>query len=220
LKDIFKTIKTASQEIDEAVVMFSTGKDSIVTLDLCVKYLKKVVAVYLYFVKGISFRERILNHYRKRYGIEILQYPYPDVSRIINKGMYLTSNRKVTNLGQSDVVSYIRKQTGIEYVAFGYRINESLQRRAIVKKFSDNGIDHKYKKIYPIWDLSAKDCFNYIAREKLILPVEYQYGFRDISFYSGDSLIWLYQNYPKDYELVKRTYPFIDAELERAYERI
>lgn len=220
MKDIFKTIKAASYQTDEAVVMFSTGKDSIVTLDLCVKYLKKVVAVYLYFVKGISFREKILNHYRNRYGIEILQFPYPDVTRIINKGMYLQGKRKVANLGQSDTVTYIRKQTGIEYVAFGYRINESLQRRAIVKKFSEDGIDRKFRKIYPIWDYSAKDCFNYITREKLILPIEYQYGFRDISFFSGESLIWLYQTFPEDYEKVKRTYPFIDAELERAYERI
>jgi 3'-phosphoadenosine 5'-phosphosulfate sulfotransferase (PAPS reductase)/FAD synthetase len=73
-----KTIHEISRLLWEtpAVMMFSTGKDSIVTLDLMIKHYKgEMKFVYLYFVKGLPMKESILQHYEKRYGIAIDRLP-------------------------------------------------------------------------------------------------------------------------------------------------
>lgn len=220
MKDLLNVIKTASQEIDEVVVLFSTGKDSIVTLDLCCKYFKKVKACHWYSVKGYSFTERIIDYYSKRYGIEIIQIPYyNDLTKIVNAGNYLEVENKMKNSKQSDTIKYTRLKTGIEYVAFGYREDEGMRRRAIIKKYSDNGIDRKFKKLYPMWHWRNPDVWNYLKQEKLILPDTYKYGFRDIGFPIDESLLFLYNNFPKDYERAVSQYPMLEAELERVLEK-
>jgi tRNA(Ile)-lysidine synthase TilS/MesJ len=56
--------------------MFSTGKDSIVALDLMMRHYKGDMRfAYLYFVNGLPMKETILRHYEKRYGITIDRLP-------------------------------------------------------------------------------------------------------------------------------------------------
>lgn len=194
--------------------MFSSGKDSIATLDLCCKYIKKVIAVHLYFVKGLSFRENILKYYSNRYKIPVHQYPQTDVSRIFSNQAFVNTTKDVSKIKQFDIELFIRKKHNISFLAYGYRKNESLQRRGQLSKC--DGLEKKFKRFFPIADWTHKDVLHYMKCEKLPLSVEYSYGFRDINFFEGKGLIWLYRNYPDDYERVKQVYPFIDAELMRA----
>ncbi len=213
MKDLLKVIKTVASEIDEAIVMFSTGKDSIVTLDLCCKFIPNIKIVHLYFIPGLSYRERFLEYYSKRYNIKIEQYPQVDVSRILHNNTFSNSQKKIDKLKQTDIELFLRKTYNISYLAYGYRKQESLQRRGHLT--SCEGFEKKFKRFFPVADWSTNDIFNYIKKEKLPLPVEYSYGFRDINFFEGKSLIWLYNNYPEDYQKVKNMYPFIEAELLR-----
>lgn len=193
--------------------MFSTGKDSIVTLDLCCKYIPKVKVVHLYFVKGLSYRERFLEYYEKRYNVKIDQYPQVDVSRIFHNRAFVNNQKDVSKLKQVDIELFLRKTYDISFLAYGYRKQESLQRRGHLS--SCGGFEKKFKRFYPVADWSASDVLNYVKKEKLPLPVEYSYGFRDINFFEGEGLVWLYRNYPDDYDKVKAVYPFIEAELLR-----
>ena len=105
-----------------------------------------------------------------------------------------SSMHKMKKLKQGDIESFIRNKFNIKWLAYGYRKTDSLERRGILKNVI-NGIDEKYNKLYPITDWSAKDVMKYIKNEKLLLPIDYNYGFRDINIFKGRSLVWLYNNF-------------------------
>lgn len=195
--------------------MFSSGKDSIATLDLCKKFIPTVKVVHLYSVPGLSYRERFFKFYENKYNIKIDQYPQVDVSKIMANAAFSAKKRDIPRIKQADMELFLRKKYNISYIAYGYRKDESLQRRGQLTKC--DCIEKQFKRVFPVAEWSQKDILNYLKKEKLPLPIEYSYHFRDINFFESESLIWLYQNYPEDFEKVKKTYPFIEAELFRAY---
>jgi len=114
---------------NEAVVFFSTGKDSIASLSLCIKAGLIVQPVYLYFVEGLGIRERLFRHYEKRFGFKVLQYPQVDLSRIYRS----RRGKQVPIIKQRDMEEFVRKETGIDWLVYGYRKGESLERRGMLK---------------------------------------------------------------------------------------
>ena len=194
--------------------MFSAGADSIITLDLCCKYAKKVVALHLYWAKDLSFHERIIKHYEKRYNIECIRKLHPDVVIWLNNRL----KAKIPQYKFKDVIQSVKEQVDVDWIAYGYRKSESLQRLSMIT--SCKGINEKNKIIYPIGYWSKNTCRKYIKKYKLPLPINYEYGFRDIGIFKGKPLLFIYNNFPKDYEKIKKTIPFIDEELYKAQQEI
>lgn len=211
MKNLYSSIKHIASSIDDgAIIFFSTGKDSVVMLDLIQRFFpnKNHEYIFLYIHKGLSIRETVLSHYSKRYGIEFQQYPQFDVAHQAGVGK---------KLKQSNIEKFIRAKHNKIWMFYGYRKSESLERRGMMAHI-DNGIDWKYKKLYPLADWSAKDVLHYIKQNRLVLPPDYRSGFRDINIFKGAALLWLYQNYRDDYELIRSQYPGIEGELLRARE--
>ncbi len=202
-----------ASEISEAIIMFSTGKDSIALLDLCCKYMdpSRLKIVHLYFVRGLSWRENLFRHYENRYSITIKQYPQVDVASIYKSKSFSAVNREVKKLTQPEMDRFLRKEFNTSWMMYGYKKTDSLSRRGIISKLG-NGIDYRNYKAYPLADWNEKDVFNYCKREKLPLPADYNMNFRDVNFFHGNSLKWVYNNYPDDYNKIVATYPFIEAE--------
>lgn len=74
-RPLFRTVETAATITDSVLVSFSGGKDSVATLDLCVKHFRHVEGFFMYYVKGLSFQEQICRYYEDRYGLPILGCP-------------------------------------------------------------------------------------------------------------------------------------------------
>ncbi|MCL2374743.1 MAG: phosphoadenosine phosphosulfate reductase family protein, partial [Treponema sp.] len=149
-----------------AVVMFSTGKDSIVALDLMMRHYRGPMRfAYLYFVKGLPMKESILTHYEKRYGITIDRLP--DRSHI-----FLKTGKKYQMMHMEND---IRRKYDISWLASGIRRDETLGRRGMLAKI-DNGIDEKYRKLYPVASFTKKAIYSYVKLHRLPLPVEYNTG--------------------------------------------
>ena len=66
-RPLFRTVETAAAITDSVLVSFSGGKDSVATLDLCVKHFRHVEGFFMYYVKGLSFQEQIFRYYEDRY---------------------------------------------------------------------------------------------------------------------------------------------------------
>lgn len=188
-----------------SIIYFSTGRDSAVMLDLFFKhYHGKIKVIFFYFYKALPSREAFLKRIENRYGISIKRRPIVDLLR--------KTDKRITWRMVDDS---LRAEFGIDWIARGYRRDESLQRRGMLK-YCVNGRDEKNKVFYPLIDWKAGHVREYAKREKLFLPIEYKYGMRDITIYKGMALLWLYNNSPEDYDAIKRQYPDIEGELIRA----
>lgn len=219
----YSIIKRASNHTDSAILMFSGGKDSIACLDLAAKYFKNIIPVYLYFVRGLSFKEIHFKYYQKKYNVNIVQFPRcEDLSRHINSGAYQIKKIKIPSIRQYEMDLFLRRTLDESWIIYGYKRSDSLQRRGILnancsdgeKKYT-GGIDLRNQKIYPIANWTELDVFRYLKMKKLPLSAEYSSGFRDINALKGDALVWIYNNFRNDYFLIKKQYPFIEAELIR-----
>ena len=81
-----------------------------------------------------------------------------------------------------------------------------------------NGIDAKYRKVFPIAEWAERHTRAYVARQKLVLAPEYRHGFRDLNTFKGKSLVYIHNNYPADYRRIVEMYPDVAGELLRAME--
>lgn len=82
-RPLFRTVETAAAITDSVLVSFSGGKDSVATLDLCVKHFRHVEGFFMYYVKGLSFQEQICRYYEDRYGLPDARRDNPASSGVI-----------------------------------------------------------------------------------------------------------------------------------------
>jgi len=217
MKELFKNIKNICSILDDdIIVMFSTGKDATVMLDLLMNnYNKdKLHVVYMYFIKDLSFKNNILTYYQNKYKIKIDVFPHYELTKILKKriGKKYYSG---ANLSFSDMQSYLRKKYKTSWIAYGYRTGESIERAQMIRAEAPDGIDHRNKKIYPVADWRESDVYRYIKSRKLPLTIEYSFGYRDINMPYDEILHWLKLNYPDDYKRAIEQYPFLEGDLFR-----
>lgn len=210
---------------DTAVVAFSGGKDSIATLDLIMRYgnFERVEGFYCYLVKDISFVERRLQWAEEHYGITIHRYPHPDLSRLLKHNAF----RKPSKIGAdirmlrfSDVDKVVRFDTGIPWLAYGWKRVDSLDRIGALADLELNAIDTKGPRFYPISRWSQKQVLAYIKHNKLMRPETF--GGRKmtgVSLMPAD-LSALREYHPNDYEKVRAVFPYADAIVARYHEQV
>ena len=214
MRQLLHSIFEISDQCRDVAVMYSTGCDSTVMLDLFARHAPKSIGkvIFMYFCPGLSYEERILTYYEKRYKIEITRMAHPDCAYLVNDRSH---KRKVKMSGFEKVV----RAEGAAWIAYGFRKDESLQRRGQLSLAPD-GIDWKYLKLFPIGEWAARHTRAYVKQNKLLLPPEYKLGYRDLNVFKGDSLVYIYRNYPQDYERIVAMYPDTAGELMRAMEGI
>jgi 3'-phosphoadenosine 5'-phosphosulfate sulfotransferase (PAPS reductase)/FAD synthetase len=199
-------------ETEPVMIFFSTGKDSIVCLDLMMKYHKgPKTFVYFYFVEGLEIKERILRWYESRYGITI----HREMDSIM---VAYGTGKKSYKLSDHEAV--MRQKYNVSYIVKGYRKQESMARRGMLAHI-DCGIDWKYKNLYPVADWSTKEILAYIKQHKLMLPQEYQSGYKhDIAVPDGKTMLWIKHNMPDDYTRILARYPEFEAMVFRETEDV
>lgn len=213
---LFDPIKTQSSVTDSVIVGFSGGKDSIVTLDLCFKYFKRVQPYFMYLVPGLEFQEVMLRWYEKKYKTEIIRIPHFEVSEFLKYGSFTVYDDNVEIVRINDTYNYMREKTGIHWIAAGERCADSIVRNAMIKH--SGSIDYKRGRFYPIAYWSKKEILEYIKYKKLYLSPEQKklgFSFRSLD---GSELTIVKEHYPKDYEKILKVYPFAGAGVER-YQR-
>ncbi len=183
--------------------------------DICNKYIKNIVPVYLYYVKGLSYREDFIKYYEDKYGREIVRLPHPELALYKKNNVFgcgKAKDRENQEVSLSENDNILRRQYNVSYIAYGYKKTDSLSRRGMI--WHGDGIDERNKKIFPVADFSNKDIMYYVKKNKLLLPPEYKDGYRDINnFFEKRALTWLISRYPNDYEALKTEYPLIDSVL-------
>ncbi len=206
---LFDPIKTQASVTDSVIVGFSGGKDSIVTLDLCFKYFKRVQPFFMYLVPGLEFQEKMLRWYENKYKTEIVRIPHFEVSNFLKYGSLTVFDDNVEIVGITDTYEYMRQKTGIHWIAAGERCADSIVRNAMIKH--SGSIDYKRGRFYPIAYWKKNEVLEYIKYKKLYLSPEQKrlgFSFRSLD---GSELAVIKENYPKDYAKILKVYPFAEA---------
>lgn len=206
---LFDPIKTQSKITDEIIVAFSGGKDSIVVLDLCFRYFKKVRPFFMYIVPDLSFEERTLEWYERKYQTEITRIPHMETSNWFRYGVFSRPDDDISIISINDIYHYMRIKEDMWWIAAGERRADSMVRNAMIKH--SGSIDTKRGRIYPIVEWKKQDVLAYIKYHNLYLGRDSKllgFSFRSLQ---GRELAKIKQEFPDDYKKILRIYPFAEA---------
>ena len=206
---LYDPIKTMSRITDSVTVGFSGGKESIVVLDLCMKYFKKVHVFFEYMVPGLSFEERTLQWYERHYGINILRFPCEDASEYFHYGVFTRPDESFPHVSETDIYNYMRLQNDTWFIATGERINDSIMRRARIKKSSS--IDYTHGRMFPVCYWREAEIRQYIKSKKLYLSPGQRVRKHSLTCFGADDLTYIKEHYPDDYQKIIHLYPFAEA---------
>jgi phosphoadenosine phosphosulfate reductase len=188
--------------IREVVVAVSGGKDSIVTLDMCLKHFDRVDAFHLHIVKDLSWEEKSLQWCERFYGIKIRRFPHPVLSRLYREATFRHGTNQATKmpvLKPAELDNAIRSMTGIRWFARGERTQDSLERKAYITE--TGGIDrlddewqrnrddeferqHGRRKsekrsryiVWPIGFWREQDVLSYMQQHRLPIPAMFSFA--------------------------------------------
>lgn len=210
---LFEPIKAASRISDGCIVFFSGGKDSVVTLDLCARYFKRIYVVFMYLVPDLSFQEANLRWYENRYGIEIERVPHFMLSEFLRYGTFCRVDKSVPLVGIREIYAYVRNVSGLWWIAAGERIADSIVRRAMIK--NSGSIDAKRGRFYPVAHWNKSEIMRYIETRRLKLApeaVSLGHSFRSLE---PEELFRVRRFYPDDYARIESWFPLIGAAVEK-----
>ena len=209
--------------IRKATIGFSTGKDSVVGLDMLIKAGIEPIPIYFYIVPKLEFVENNIKLYEDHFGLKIARMPHPILYDYINHQDWQPYHRCVTmgafDLGKISFTMmnemYLKANniTEVEYDCNCMKMADSLNRRLVLSKSPD--VDKDKKIIHLTKYLTDKDIFEYIKTNGIPLTDDYKIFGRSWDGLSYHFLYGVKKFYPKDYELIKSYFPLIDAEIFR-----
>lgn len=132
-----------------------------------------------------------------------------EVSEFFHYGSFRAPDYTFPIVSINDIYRYVRLETDMWWIAAGERINDSIVRRAMMKK--SGSIDVQRGRFYPVSAWNKKDVLGYIKYHNLYLGQDSKkLGFSFCSLW-GKELYMLRQNFPDDYRKIIKLYPFAEA---------
>lgn len=215
---LFDSIKTMSKITDSVIIGFSGGKESVVLMDLCCKYFKKVYPYFLYIHPNLNFQNKIFRWYENKYNVEIIKLPHMDLSNFFHWGSFRDGYYEYPLIDINDIYNYLRLKYNTWWIARGERMDDSLWRRGMIHNSSS--IDQKRGRFYPLAMWKKKECLDYIKFHNLYYSRDQREGLGSFGSLHGQNLYVLRQYYPDDYERILQLYPFAGASVKHYEEYI
>lgn len=207
-------LRLVRQEHDAIGVAVSFGKDSLATLDLCCRVFRRVEGYYLFRVRGLSIVDEWADAVKRRWGVTVRMYPHFDLSRCYRNAVLQPHwNRldKTAKIKMADIDNHFRQQANIQWIAYGWRRNDSFSRALIMKQCA--GYDPRGGRLFPLRSWRRQDVYDYLAGRGIPLPPGL--GRKDqggLDFHPG-ALAELRDKYPEDWAKWLRDFPFSGLQL-------
>lgn len=216
--------------VEDVIVGYSGGKDSLTILDLCVRHFgtEHVKAFFLYTLPNLECESALLHVPKERYGIKPILLPLPSMMDMVKNGYARYTSPSLQSLldrkyGWNEVEKVVRNKTGLRWIVYGHRMTDSLQRRGMLSRC--RGVwetayanDKLIQRAYPLWEWNHKMVFSYLEKHKLPIPHMFGSGIIDtsgLSLMDADVLKYVKEHYPNDYNRLKRVFPGLDNPIHR-----
>lgn len=203
-----EVISSVRQKTNRAILFYSCGKDSIALLDLLSKEFDEVVIVFMYFVKGLDHIDIYLKDALKRYpNVKLIQKPHWNLTHVHKAGLYCRYNPDIKLKTIKDIDAEVRIQTGIDWVFYGMKKADSLQRRLMLMGYENEAISEKTQKAYPLSKWKNKEVLKYIEVNNLPKPIIYGKKASNGVGFNIDFLLWCREHYPGDLDKFYKEFP-------------
>jgi phosphoadenosine phosphosulfate reductase len=202
---------------DRVLIGYSGGKDSIAVVDLAVKRGLHVEAFFMYFVPNMDYSAYWVEFAAKTWGIKVWQYLHWDTVTQLRAGTFRGTQLAIPPISVTDIERKARTDSGIEWIGYGMRSQDSLERRGMMASWPGGVCGDARGKIFcPLKDWSARDVKAYLSRANLPIP---KVGYRDtvgsgIDF-EPETMAWLREFWPADYARILKIFPFAAAQADR-----
>jgi phosphoadenosine phosphosulfate reductase len=213
---LFEPVKAASRISGSVIVAFSGGKDSVVTLDLCCRYFKRVSVFFMYLVPGLSFQDAMLRWAEERYGVTVRRVPHFMLSEWLAAGTFRKMDLAVPIVGMRDIYHHVRLADEAWWIAAGERQADSVVRRAMMKR--SGSIDEPRGRVYPVAHFRKGDVLAYIKKHRLKVAPEARFLGHSFRSLEPEEMFLVRKFYPADFERIRAWFPFVEASVAN-YER-
>jgi hypothetical protein len=212
------TIIKNTRELTDSVILFhsATGKDSILLCDILSKNFCNVICCFMYYVKDLEYEHRYIEWAKKTYSnISFIEVPHFAVFSFIKHGYLGIKKENVKNVRLKDINDMVIKNTGLEYTVFGFKKQDSIDRRIMLNEIP-SGISTT-KKVYPLMDQTNNDVLWHIKSRSLITPFSYNNAKPSSGCDISDPtfLRYIKNKYPSDLIKIYETYPYCESILFR-----
>ena len=121
------------------------------------------------FSWGPDYTEYWCEYARKRWGVKVWTYQHFFGVWLLRNGSFRSEPLDIPMVRMADVKSAARLDSGIEWIGYGYKRRDSLERNAMLSEWPD-GICDKRRVFAPIKDWSDREVFAYLNRRRIIDP--------------------------------------------------
>lgn len=199
-------IRLVSQKTNRAILFYSTGKDSIVTLDLMHPYFEEIVCVFMYFVRDLDHINKYLNWAHTKYpNVTIVQCPHWNLTYLLRSGVFCVPNPNVKVFKVAKVDEAMRLKHNINFSFYGMKKADSMNRRLMLNTY-ENAISNT-NKVYPLADWTNKEVLAYMKAHKLPEPVRYSTNASGGVGFNIECYLWMRHNATADLAKVLKTFP-------------
>lgn len=210
LEGTYKSIDAIRAKSDSAILFLSLGKDSLVLLDLIYPRFKKVVCVFMYFVKDLEHINRWIGWVKAKYpAIEFVQVPHWNLTYILRGGLYCVPNPKVKLLKLADVVKAMQLRYGIQYAFLGMKNADGMNRRLMLNGYQANDYENNGL-VYPLAEWNQRDILAYMKQNGLPEPIRYSLKASSGVGFNLDCFLWLEKNFPQDLQRIYKVFPMAE----------
>lgn len=180
-----------------------------VLLDLLSPAFDKVYCVFMYFVKDMQHMQPYLMHASKYNNTELIQLPHWMTSYYLKHNYYSFArpNDRVKLLRQSNLEKKVRQQTGVNWIVFGHRMADNMNRRVMLSGYKFDAINEKKQKIYPLSHWKKQNIVDFIRLRNLPQPVQYGKKNSQGLDLTEDVLVYLRENHPGDLNKILKIFP-------------
>ena len=214
IKSSINLLRIVRDHTDAIGVAVSFGKDSFATLDLCCKIFKRVEGYYLFRVREMQIVDEWKNETFERWGVNVRMYPHFDLSRCYKHGVFNPHWRgydKTPKIKMSEIEECFRKDADINWLAMGWRRNDSFSRALIMKQ--NAGCDFNTKRVFPIRSWTRQNVYDYLKSHEIPLPNGLGRKDQGGLDFHPDALKYLKEYYPDDYAKWLRDFPFSEIQM-------